>query len=69
MKNSTRIKYHLAGYKQAAPSREVAEEDGKIVEENSCPTCGGKMRYEPWVKRGSYIALAVCEKCGEVFEF
>ena len=56
-------------YKLHAPSDEIAEMDARIAEKIVCPYCGTRCDYEPWSKKGSYIALAVCAVCGWEREF
>ena len=58
-----------AGYTPNAPSEEAAEIDAAVVESRRCPECSGAMQYEPWHKPGSYIAIAVCSRCGAECEF
>lgn len=55
-----------AGYQPGAPSAEAAAIDGPIAESRICGKCGGAVQYRPWHRRTpySYIALAVCTKCG-----
>ena len=61
------------GYRFGAPSEEAADIDAVIAERHPCPRCGGPMRYEAYHKRRagycSYIALAVCNRCGHQVEF
>lgn len=58
-------------YDPIAPSDEAATNDAAVVAKMRCSKCGGKMRYEPYYNKdiGSYIALAVCEKCGRKVSF
>lgn len=58
------------GYRFRSPSPTVADIDAPIAERMPCPKCGGRMHYEGYTsERGSYIALAVCNKCGHEEEF
>lgn len=59
------------GYKSIAPSEEAERIDMEIVKRMKCSKCGGNMRYEPYYneKTGSYIAIAVCIKCGRKVTF
>ena len=58
------------GYKCQAPSLEVMDIDAPIAEGIPCSECGGQMHYEAYTSpTGSYIALAVCNKCGHEVEF
>jgi len=52
-----------------APESTVGHEaiaiDTEIASKMKCPKCGGPCRYGGYVDRhGSYIAVAVCKKCG-----
>lgn len=61
------------GYHYGAPSAEVADIDAPIAERYPCPKCDSPMRYEAYHKRNgsrcTYIALAVCNCCGQQIEF
>jgi len=60
----------LIGYEQGAPSFDAAAIDGEVCRKNDCPECGHKgLDYEPWHKKGSYRAFAVCPDCGYREEF
>jgi hypothetical protein len=61
----------LEGYKPVAPSKEDELIDSFVVSNMRCTKCKGTMRYEPYTnpKTGSYIARAICEKCGRQVEF
>ena len=63
------VKFCDPEYKLGAPSDEVAEMDARMAEKIVCPYCGTHCDYEPWHKKGSYIALAVCAACGWEREF
>ena len=61
------------GYRVGAPSEEVEDIDAAIAERYPCRKCGGRMRYEGYHKRNGrhceYVALAVCDRCGNVVSF
>ena len=57
------------GYRPVAPTREAGEIDQQIAEAMKCPSCGGPMRYQPYSKPGSYIAIAKCADCGREVQF
>jgi len=58
------------GYRYGAPSLEAMDIDAPIAEGTPCPKCGGQMHYEAYTSpTGSYIALAVCNQCGNEVEF
>jgi len=58
------------GYRYGAPSLEAMDIDAPIAEGIPCSECGGQMHYEAYTSpTGSYIALAVCNKCGHEVEF
>ena len=61
------------GYRFGAPTPEAEEIDGEIARGIKCPKCGRHMRYEGFYCRSkgylSYIALAVCSRCGYEIEF
>jgi len=59
----------MDGYKCKAPSFEAEQIDAEIVAKMKCRRCKSQMRYEPWTRPGSYIALAVCPNCGAEVEF
>ena len=47
--------------------------DKEFIEAQFCPECGKKMKYRSVIEkiddRYNYKAFAVCENCGEEFEF
>ena len=57
------------GYRFGAPSQEAEEIDSAVAERLRCPRCRGPMHYEGYHRRGSYVALAVCDHCGYVQAF
>jgi len=57
------------GFYCRAPNMLAEEIDKPIAESMKCRKCRSKMRYEPWTKPGSYIALAVCPNCGAEIAF
>ena len=61
------------GYRFGAPSAEAEEIDAQIASGIRCPKCGGTTHYEGYHRQGrghpSYIALAVCNRCGHETEF
>jgi len=59
----------MEGYKHGAPNRTVEEIDRPIAEAMVCKKCQSKMQYEAYHRTGSYIALAICPKCGREVEF
>ena len=52
------------GYRFGAPTQEAEDIDVQVVERLKCPRCKGSMHYEGYHRRGSYVALAVCDHCG-----
>jgi len=58
-----------AGYRCRPPDHKTGEIDAEVVAEMTCDACGSEMQYEPWSKVGSYVAMAVCKRCGYVIEF
>ena len=59
----------MEGYQRGAPTFAAEEIDRPIAEAMTCRKCKTKMRYEAYHRQGSYIALAVCPKCGREIEF
>ena len=61
------------GYRIGAPTPAAEEIDSEIARGMKCPKCGRNMHYEGFYCRSngdfSYIALAVCNKCGYELEF
>ena len=57
------------GYWHGAPNAEAADIDSSVAENMSCRRCGGSCRYDAYHRPRSYIALAVCRKCGHEEEF
>jgi hypothetical protein len=61
------------GYVAGPPSLEAEQIDAQIAERMLCRKCGSPMRYEAYHKRNgaycSYIALAVCDRCGHQIAF
>lgn len=57
------------GYRFGAPSPGAEAIDAEIAESVTCRRCGGQCRYEAWHKAGSYVALVVCNSCGNTDEF
>jgi predicted RNA-binding Zn-ribbon protein involved in translation (DUF1610 family) len=45
--------------------------DQEVAEKEPCPKCAGRMIYRPWYDLSShtYIAEAVCIRCGHVIQF
>jgi len=56
-------------YERGAPSEEAEMIDAEIAEKMECRKCGGSCHYSGWYRPGSYIALAVCNRCGHEMEF
>jgi len=44
-------------------------QDAEMVAAMRCRKCGGAMHFEGYYRDGSYIALAVCNQCGNEEEF
>jgi len=57
------------GYKFGAPSAEVEKIDTFIAKGRRCKKCGSSMHYEGYHNGTSYIALMVCNQCGNEVEF
>jgi len=63
------------GYKPGARNPEVERLDADIVTGMRCSNrvngkrCGGRVRYEPYHRGNSYVALTVCNQCGAEKEF
>ena len=61
------------GYRCGAPTPEAEEIDSQVASRLKCPHCGSTMYYQGWHRTGnghsSYIALAVCNRCGYELEF
>jgi len=58
------------GYRAVWRPSDAQRIDEEIAERMRCPKCGGPCRYEGWENgKGSYIALAVCRRCGYEQEF
>ena len=57
------------GYRFGAPTREAELIDSQVASRLKCPHCGSTMYYQGWHRSGSYIALAVCRRCGYELEF
>ena len=57
------------GYRVGAPSQEAEDIDVQVAEQMRCRKCGGSMHYQGYQKRGEYVALAVCNKCGHTVSF
>ena len=61
------------GYRFGAPTREAEIIDSQVASRLKCPHCAGPMYYQGWHRSGnghsSYIALAVCRRCGYELEF
>ena len=55
-------------YQHGAPSPEAEQIDSEMASRMTCE-CGNGMRYDAWHRPGSYIALAVCPKCGREVAF
>jgi len=57
-------------YRPQAPSHEVYGIDAEVAAGCMCKRCKHKgLRYQPYNKPGSYIAMAICPKCGQEEEF
>jgi hypothetical protein len=63
----------VEGYRFGAPSEEAADIDAQVAERMRCRKCGGPMHYEGYYKSygaySEYIALAVCNVCGNQIAF
>ena len=61
------------GYRFGAPSAEAEEIDSQVASGFKCPHCAGHMHYQGWHRSSSgyasYIALAICSRCGYELEF
>ena len=61
------------GYLAGAPTTEAEEIDSTMAERIPCPKCGAQMQYRGYHRSyggfRSYIALAVCIRCGHQVEF
>ena len=57
-------------YKPGAPTQQAADIDSLVCANSKCRKCHHKgMRYEPWNRQDSYVAIAVCPSCGYREEF
>jgi ribosomal protein L40E len=62
--------FYDRGYRAKAPTHQAAHIDAEVCARSKCRKCGHHgMRYEPWSRPGSYLALAVCPRCGHQEEF
>ena len=57
------------GYRFGAPTVEADRGDAEIAERMKCKKCGSPMHFEGYHTEHSYIALAVCNRCGMEVEF
>ena len=58
------------GYRPQAPTHEAEAIDGGVCARSTCRKCHHRgLRYEPWSRKGSYVAIAVCPSCGYREEF
>ena len=58
------------GYRPHAPTCKAEDIDAQVCAQAKCRRCHHKgMRYEPWTRKDSYIAIAVCPSCGYQEEF
>ena len=80
MKQSLYSNYVARGYRPACLyddyNAAALEADRKAIEGRPCraivegKVCGGKMVFHPLRgKRGGYVALAICAKCGDEVKF
>jgi hypothetical protein len=67
------VDLEFQGYRSGPPSKQAEEIDSAIAERMPCPKCGARMRYRGFHRsyggHCSYIALAVCVRCGHQIEF
>lgn len=58
------------GYKNQAPSNEVADMDTEVCKESECSSCEHiGLKYKAFTKGEKYRAFSVCPNCGESEEF
>jgi hypothetical protein len=58
-----------AGYVRGTPSTCTAENDAEVWAEAICGACGRQgLELHPWVRSGSYRAVAACPGCGAAEE-